>query len=171
MKVLFKNTTRYSRDIYETYLSFHQKKYHTAYQFYTAVVFFAFLFCITLQLLHDSYTLAVLTCSLLTVFILWRLLHPVAQIQKERSSEKITEEKQYRFVFYEKHFEIWDKHQFYVGKYFQLYRIWETKDFFYLYTEKNRAFLLSKTGFSVGNAADFSRFLQKKCWHNFYKEK
>ena len=138
---------------------------------YTAWVFFAFLFCITLQLLHGSYTLAVLTCILLTIFVLWRLLHPLQEIQKERTSEKITKEKQYRFVFYEKHFEIWDHNQFYVGKYAQLYKVFDTADFFYLYTEKNRAFLLDKKGFLVGTPEDFSNFMKKKCWFCFSKER
>jgi len=170
MKVLFKNTTRYSSAIYETFLAFHQKKYHMPYQFYTALVFFIFLFCITLQLWYRAYALAFLTASMLTFFITWRLLHPVKEIQKERGSKKITEEKQYCFVFYENYFEIWDKNQYYVGKYFQLHKVWDTPDFFYLYPNKNRAFLLDKQGFSVGTAIDFSKFMKQKCWFCFHKE-
>lgn len=157
--------------MYETFLSFHQKKYHTPYQFYTAFVFFAILFCITLQLWNGSYYLAIITCALLTGFILWRLLHPVKEIQKERTSEKITKEKVYRFVFYEHHFEIWDKNEYYKAKYFQLHKVFDTPEYFYLYANKNRAFLLDKQGFSLGTAEDFSKFMKKKCWFCFHKEK
>jgi len=171
MKILFKNVTRYTAVAYEEFLAFHQKKYHTAYQFYTAFVFFAFLFCITLQLWYGSYALAILFCLFLSVFLLWRLLHPTRQIQKERSSKKITQERKYRFVFYNHHFEIWDKNACYTGRYFQLYKVLDTPNFFYLYQNKNRAFLLDKTGFAVGTAEEFSKFIKKKCWFSYSLEK
>ena len=41
----------------------------------------------------------------------------------------------------------------------------ETKDFFYLYIDKNHAFLLNKSNFIKGNKFEFLKFLKKKLWY------
>ena len=38
MKLLFKNTTRYSEEVYKEFLSFHQNKYQFRYTLYTFVI-------------------------------------------------------------------------------------------------------------------------------------
>ena len=84
-------------------------------------------------------------------------------------SEKITKEKEFSFRFFEKHFEISDKQKIEKLKYYKLRRVFETKTFFYLYIDKNHAFLLNKNSFVIGSPEEFSKFIKKKCPFHFKK--
>ena len=68
MKVLFKNKTKYSKEIYEEFLGFHQEKYGTRYYAYTALIAIALLFCIVLQIQSKHYWIALLTIFILAYF-------------------------------------------------------------------------------------------------------
>ena len=56
-------------------------------------------------------------------------------------------------------------------KYLNLRKVFETKDFFYLYLDKTHAFIINKKNFSIGTSLDFSRFIKKKCFLRFKKVK
>ena len=38
LKILFKNETKYNKEIYENFLNFHNKKFHFKYTLYTAAI-------------------------------------------------------------------------------------------------------------------------------------
>lgn len=169
MKILFKNRTKYTKSTYQEFLNFHQEKYGPKYQFYTAIILILIFFCFAMQVKYHKYTLAILFACSLTAFFLWRFFHPLKQIKKEMESEKITKEKEFSFRFFEKHFEISDKQKIEKMKYYKLLRVFETKTFFYLYIDKNHAFLLSKNSFVIGSPEEFSKFIKKKCPFHFKK--
>lgn len=169
MKLLFKNTTQYTKPVYDEFLEFHRKKYHLTYTIYTAVVTALVLFCIVLQVKYHNFTLAILVCCVLTAFILWRLLHPVSEVAKEYKSDKIKKEKEFTFKFYDKFFIVSDDKEFSKLKYFNLYRVFETNSFFYLYIDKTHSFLLNKSCFKKQNPHEFSIFIKKKCWWCYKK--
>ena len=73
----------------------------------------------------------------------------------------------FTFNFYKFYFEI-DKTRVY---YFKLHKVFETKDYFYLYLDEDTAFLVSKSGFKIGTPKDFSEFIKKKCMFKYSKEK
>lgn len=52
-------------------------------------------------------------------------------------------------------------------KYYKLYKIFDDKNSFYLYINKNYSFVLAKDGFTIGNAEDFYKFIKKKIWYKF----
>ena len=68
-----------------------------------------------------------------------------------------------------------DKFYFEIDKtrvyYFKLHKVFETKDYFYLYLDEDTAFLVSKSGFKLGTPKDFSEFIKKKCIFKYSKEK
>ena len=101
LKVLFKNTTQYSKQVYDKFLEFHKKKYRIPYIAFNIVVIALILFCLVLQVQYHNFNIAILICILLTTFILWRYLHPISEIEKEYKSEKIKNEKTFTFKFYE----------------------------------------------------------------------
>lgn len=162
LKLLFKNKTKYTRTVYDKYLSFHTKKYSFSYKIYTMVIIFLILFCLILQVKYHYYNLAIIFCIILTCFFLWRFLHPIKQVQDEYNGETLTQEKKFTFCFYEKYFTIKNKREFNKIKYYRLYRIFETSNFFYLYIDKTHAFLIDKSTFSIGNSNDFASFLRHK---------
>lgn len=169
LKILFKNTTKYNKNIYMDFLEFHRKKYRWAYILYTATILALLLFCVIIQIKNHNLTLAILFCIVITCFFLWRYLHPISEVSKEFRSEKIQDEKEFTFIFYKNYFKIRDKLQFDVISYYKLYRIYETSTFFYLYIDRSHAFLLDKSSFLLGSSEEFSEFIRKKCWYKFKK--
>lgn len=171
LKILFKNTTKYSPDIYQEFLTFHGKKHQFTYILYTAIIIALLLFCVIVQVKSHNLSLAIIFCIIITFFFLWRYFHPISKISKEFESEKIRNEKEFTFIFYEKYIKIRDKLQFDTIKYYKLYKVYETPTFFYLYIDRTHSFLIDKSKFSLGSSEDFSTFIQKKCWYNFKKVK
>ena len=53
----------------------------------------------------------------------------------------------------------------------KLHKVFETKEYFYLYVNEDTAFLVSKNGFKLGNSNDFSEFIKKKCLLKYSKQK
>ena len=145
MKLLFKNTTKYSKSVYDEFLKFHRKKYRFTYILYNVIVIALILFCITVQVQYHNFTIAILFCFALSLFVLWRYLHPIEEVTKEYNSEKIQKEKSFTFKFYEKFYTCEDSKQISKLKYYKLYKVYETNDFFYLYIDRTHSFLLDKT--------------------------
>ena len=136
---------------------------------YTAFIIGLLLFCLVVQVNAHNYSLAIIFCSIITVFFLWRYLHPISEVSKDFKSDKIQKEEKFTFIFYENNFKIRAKLQTSIMKYSDLYKIFETPTFFYLYTDKTHSMLLKKDSFSIGSANEFSNFIRKKCWYKFKK--
>jgi len=162
LKLLFKNKTKYTREVYDSYLIFHNKKYGFTYKLYTIIIVFLILFCLILQVKYRYYNLAIIFCIGLTCFFLWRFLHPIKQVQNEYNGETLTQEKEFTFCFYEKYFTIKNKNELNKIHYYKLYKIFETSKFFYLYVDKTHSFLIDKSTFLIGNSNDFGSFLKHK---------
>ncbi len=171
LKLLFENTTKYTKATYDTFLAFHSKKYHFSYMLCTILVVAFILFALVLQIKYHNYTLAFIFCFGMTFFILWRFFRPISDISKEYKSEKIKKEKEFTFKFYDNFFMVEDDKQFSKLKYYQLHKVFETNDSFYLYLDKNHSFLLNKDGFKKKNPSAFSTFIKKKCWWCFKTHK
>ena len=167
MKLLFKNTTKYTKPIYDEFLSFHSQKYHFSYTLYTCIIVAFILFFLIVQVRIHQFAFVFLGGCILTAFILWRFFHPISTISKEYKSEKIQKEKEFTFKFYENYFTSEDEKEFSEMKYRQLYKIFETPTFFYLYIDKTHAFLLNKSTFKKDRSFEFSNFIQKKCWWKY----
>lgn len=172
LKILFKNVTKYDEEIYTDFLKFHQKVFGLKYSFYTAFVIGLLLILVSMQVRTHNMDLAIILCFLITGFFLWRYLHPASEVSKEFNSEKIQDEKEFTFIFYEKKIKIRenDKLETYIIKYNELYRVYKTEDFYYLYTDSRHSLLINTNSFIIGNSEDFSEFIKKKCKFK-YKDK
>ena len=165
MEILFKNKTKYTKKAYEKYLQFHQNKYGQIYQFSTIVIILLLNFCIIMNLKYSNYSTSfILTITLIT-FCFYRFFYPLKKVEKELKTEKFEKEKEFTFTFYKKFFVISDKKFSDKINYWKLHKIFETDDFFYLYINKDNAFLIDKSTFSKGNISEFSKFLKKKIWY------
>lgn len=60
MKILFKNKTKYTKEVYNQFLEIHRIKYNFSYRLYTVITIILIFFCLTLQVQYHNYTLAVL---------------------------------------------------------------------------------------------------------------
>lgn len=171
MKLLFKNKTKYTEEIYNKFLNFHSNHYRYSYTLYTAIISFFILFFIFIQLKIHNVSISFILCIILTAFILWRIFHPIFEVSKEYTSDKIQNEQEYIFKFYEKYFTVEDNCSISNTKYSDLYKIFETEEFFYLYVDRTHSLLLAKTSFLKGDSDEFSNFIQKKCWYKYKKIK
>ena len=62
MKLLFKNTTRYSEKVYKEFLNFHQNKYQFRYTLYTFVIAMLLIMFLIVQIKSYNYTFAIIFC-------------------------------------------------------------------------------------------------------------
>ena len=170
LKILFKNTTKYNKKIYKEFLEFHSEKFDLKYFLSTGIIAFILLFCIVLQIKYQHYVLASLFIIIIISFLAWRFLHPVSEVKKSYNSTPIQKEQELNYTFYEKTFKIREKVNTETINYRDLYKIFETKSFFYLYIDKTHSFLVDKNGFYKGSSDDFADFCKKNYWWKFKKE-
>ena len=83
MNMLFKNTTKYSKECYENFLIFHNKKFGVSSNFYTLLIVILMAFCIALQLKAGNTQLVFIFILTLICFLLWRIFHPIKEVKDE----------------------------------------------------------------------------------------
>ena len=167
MKPLFTNTTKYNKNNYEQFLEFHNKKFSFSYNFYTIIMTVLLIICMILNILEKNILFILMFLGILIVFLLYRLYFPLKRLQKTQKQYQKNKELVCEYSFYKWYFTLNDK-TFY---YFKLYKVFETKDYFYLYINDEHAALVSKNSFKTGNQKDFTEFIKKKCLFKYRKQK
>ena len=161
LEILFKNKTTYSKEAYDDFLFFHRKKFGNKYKIYNIFVIALILFCIVYLVGYRHYNSAIIFCLFLVGFIYWRFFKPIIDVSKEYKSDKICKSASFIFSFYEKFFTVESNNHISKIKYHNLYKIFETDSFFYLYVDKTHSFLLNKSTFTKGNCENFRIFISK----------
>ncbi len=167
MDILFKNTTKYTKDLYLSFLYFHNEKFGIKYHLFSLLVIIFFISCIILQLSNLLFVPAITLTIFLVGFVVYRYSFFNSKVSKELKSSKIADSKEITFCFYDNRIEIFTGNTALSVKYNQIYKIFDMPDLFYIYIGKQCALLVSKNGFTIGNALDFSDFLRKKCWRKY----
>lgn len=171
MKLLFKNITTYSQNVYDIFLKFHAKKFSFRYHTFSLMISMLLFFLIMLHVQYHDYGIALIFCACLTAFILWRYFHPIEEVRNDYHSEKVINEHVFTFSFYDTYFKVFSKEEYSIIAYKDLYKIFETDSFFYLYLNHSHSLLLDKYGFKEGNSLEFSAFIKKKCPFKYKLEK
>ena len=166
MNPLFKNITKYTEKSYQQFVNFHGNKFNLSYNYYTIITFILIIYCIFYSISQKTFWLTLLFIIMFIGYIIIRIYIPIKRYEKTKNKLE-NKSSSFTFNFYKFFFEI-DKTKIY---YFKLYKVFETKDYFYLYIDEDTAFLVSKSGFKIGNATDFSEFIKKKCMFKYNKEK
>lgn len=166
MKPLFKNITKYNKKNYEQFLEFHNKKYSFSYNFYTITMIILLIYCIIFNIIQKNFSMFLLFLVLLIIFLFTRIYLPIKRYQKTQKQIAKNKENNFTFSFYDLYFTI-NKTTFY---YLKLYKVFETNDYFYLYINEDYAALVSKNGFKVGTAEEFSKFIKKKCLFKYSRK-
>jgi len=172
-KLLFKNTTQYSKQLYDEFTLFHNKKNYLLYNLCTIFVLILFIYCLIMTIKYKVIGLVIIFTFAILGFIMYRLFSPIMFYKKEVKKKAISKEKIFSFYFYDKYFKIRDNLNFDKIHYYKLYKVYETKNYFYLYFNKKYSFIVSKNGFSLGTTEDFSKFIKNKMWlrySNDYKK-
>jgi len=166
MKPLFENTTKYNKKNYEQFLGFHNKKFSFSYNLYTIIMTILLVICMILNILERKLLFVFMFLGILVLFLLYRLYWPMKRHQKTQKQYENNKQLICNYSFYKWYFTLNDK-TFY---YFKLYKVFETKDYFYLYINDEHASLVNKNGFKNGNSKDFAEFIKKKCLFKYSKQ-
>ena len=166
MKPLFKNITIYNSKNYNQFIKFHGQKFNFSYNMYTLIMAVLLIYCIILNIIQINILLILLFLTMLILIFLFRMYLPMKRYQKTK--KKFTQNKQTSVTinFFKFHFTL-EKKAF---PYYKLYKVFETKDYFYLYVDEENAVLISKNGFKIGTTKQFSEFIKKKCLFKYSKE-
>ena len=167
MKVLFKNVTKYNKKNYEQFLQFHNKKFGFSYNFYTIIMSILLIVCIVFSANEKNILFVFMFLIILIAFLLFRLYFPMKKHEKTEKQYKANKENLCTYSFYDWYFTL-NEQTFY---YFKLFKVFETKDYFYLYINDENAALVSKNGFQKGSTKEFSEFIKKKCLLKYSKQK
>ena len=166
-EILFKNVTIYNTKNYNQFIKFHNKKYSFSNNLYTIIMSVLLIYCVILNIKQKNIQFTMLFVALLIGFLWWKIYFPMKRYQKTQKNLANFKEKGFTFSFYDLYF-LLDKKTIY---YFKLYKVFETKDYFYLYINPDYAMLVSKNGFEIGTAEEFSKFIKKKCLFKYSKQK
>lgn len=166
MKPLFKNITEYTEKNFQQFVSFHAKKFTFKYNLYTIIMTLLIIYCIILCVVKKDIKLLFLFIAILILFLLFRIYIPNQRYLKTRKDLKLKKSTNFVFSFYNNYFTI-GKKRFY---YFKLNKVYETKNYFYIYIDEDNAALVNKSGFVLGTSNDFSNFIKKKCLLKYSKE-
>lgn len=166
MKPLFKNITIYNSKNYNQFIKFHGDKFNFSYNAYTLVMLVLILYCVILNIIELNIPLMLLFLAMFAFIILFRIYIPGNRYQKTK--KKFAENKQTSITidFFKFYFKIEQK----VYPYLKLYKVFETKDYFYLYIDEENAVLVNKNGFKLGTAEEFTDFIKKKCLFKYSKQ-
>ena len=166
MKLLFKNITIYNSKNYNQFIKFHGDKFNFSYNAYTMVMLVLMLYCIVLNIIQKNIFLFLLFVTMFALTILIRMYLPGKRYQKTK--KKFAEKKQTSITidFFKFYFKVEQN----IYPYLKLFKVFETKDYFYLYIDEETAILVNKNGFQLGNAEEFTNFIKKKCLFKYSKQ-
>ena len=166
MKPLFKNITIYNSKNYNQFIKFHGEKFNFSYNMYTLAMLALILYCIILNIIQKNIVLILLFLAMFILTSLFRLYLPGKRYQKTKKKFAKSKETSITINFFKFHFKIDKK----VYTYLKLHKVFETKDYFYLYLDEENAILVSKNGFKLGTVSEFTEFIKKKCLFKYSKE-
>ena len=164
MKVLFKNTTQYTKENCNQFIEFHQKKYGKKELMKILIAGIAILYIVIFNIIYKNWML------ILGIIALGAILYLINRAQAEKQSKKKNKIKVFTFYFYDRYIKIKYKREFERLAYFRLHKIFETDKYFYLYLDEKSSLILDKEGFEVGTAAEFSQFIKGKCPLKFSRQ-
>ena len=164
MRVLFKNTTKYNKENCNNFINFHTNKYGKREIIKYILMFLVFIYIFIFNIIYKNWYFF-LTVAIV-IFIIY-LVNKRKNTKKNKARKRI---KQYTFYFYDRHIKIRYRRQFDRMLYFQIKKIFETEDNFFLYTDDKHSLILDKDGFEIGSAEEFSKFIKKKCPFKYNNE-
>ncbi len=166
-KILFKNITTYNTQNYSKFLEFHNDKYELSYNFYTIIMAILIAYCFIINIKHKNFLVGLLFFVVLALFVVLRFYLPFRRYKKTNENIKKPSTSKHVFLFYDYYLKV-DNQIIY---YLKLYKVFEAKDYFYLYLNKDYSLMISKSGFKIGTVEEFTNFIKKKCLFKYKKEK
>lgn len=162
MKILFKNTTKYDKENRDNFINFHNNKYGKKEFLQSLVITICVISILIFNMIGRNWHIIILIpLVILFIYLITK--------SKEEKKQKKQKDKELSFFFYEKHIKIKFKRQFERMNYFEIKKIHETDENFFLYTDENHSLILDKQGFTIGSSKEFAKFIKNKCPFKYKK--
>lgn len=167
MEILFKNVTTLNKDEYIELIKFHGQKNNFKYYLYTAIMGLILIIGMSYQIILRNYISLTLLALIFIGFLAYRFIEPYRKAEKEMKGEKVQGNLVNTYIFYDKNFVIKNKYGKDTFKYRKLFKVYENKNVFYLYINKEDVFIVEKNKFEIGNPYEFKEFIAKKVGYKF----
>ena len=165
MKVLFKNVTKYTKENCSNFEKFHTNKYGKKEMLRIILGIIVLLYIVIFNIRYKNWFL-ILGIVVLALLLYWMENYRLNKEKKEKKKVKV-----FTFYFYENYMKVKYKKQFERLLYLNFHKVFETDQYFFLYTGEKNSLILNKEGFEIGTAEDFSKFIKAKCPFKYHKEK
>lgn len=167
MEKIFENKTNYSEKEYDIFLESYKKEFATSENVYIIIYTMFFGFCMILAFIEKEFLLGIALLIGLGIYLWYKIIRPNKLVEKTKKSQKVSGSFVNNYDFYQNYFKVENSEGKAQILYFKLYRVVETKDYFYIYISRRYAFIVSKAGFTKGNKVDFSKFIKKKVFTKY----
>lgn len=160
MESLFENITEYSKDLYDKYIKFHSRKYGVQ-----ELIFYIFaLVLLVILTIRGVQTLK------WKMIVIWIAVFAIIYINRKRVFKSKEQYKtivrkradRVKYIFYDKYFETLYQGEVSKVSYFEIKKVFELSDRYYLYLDKSHACIILKYGFTKGEEEEFRAFLDTK---------
>ena len=167
MEKLFENKTKYSDKEYSAFLTSYKEEFfktEIAYMFFN-IAFFGM--CMIFAFKENEKILALALLIGLLVYAWVKIIRPIIAVRKDQKSHKFSGHFVNNYEFYKNFFKVQNSDGNAQIVYLNLYRVVETKTYFYMYISREYAFIVSKLGFTKGTPEEFSKFIKKKVFTKY----
>lgn len=159
-EILFKNETICTQREYKNFLKVQQKEYALPEFLYTfGYTIFFIIFGFVLIGYKDIST-GIILILFGILFFIYRNWYP--NNLKKKQKRKLKKPLKNTYIFYKNYFIIENIKGNSKIFYLRIHRVIETKEVFYIYLNREGAFIVSKMGFIQGEEKEFKEFLKKK---------
>lgn len=165
MKILFKNTTKYDKENCNNFIMFHNNKYGRKELIQGILVALFAIYVLIFNIVYKNWAFIII------LLLLCALVYLINKYKSEKNKNKKEKVKEFTFYFYEKYIKIKYKRQFERVRYFEIKKVFETNENFFLYMDEKSSLILDKDKFEIGTSKEFSQFIRRKCPFKYSKEK
>lgn len=167
MEKLFENKTKYSQKEYDIFLKSYTEEYAASDRAYMIFYILFFGLCMIFAFKEREFILAIVLLIGLGIYLWYKIIRPFKAVEKDKKSQKLSGSFINKYEFYKNYFKVENPEGTAQILYFKLYRVVETKSYYYIYISRQYAFIVSKLGFTEGKSEDFSRFIKKKVFSRY----
>lgn len=160
MEILFENKTAYTKELYDKYIKFHSRRYGVQ-ELIMYALLAVLLVILTIRAFKDfgAITIGIWILVIAIIYVYRTRIFKSREQYKDVVSRK-TEKAIYRF--YDRYFESTYQGETTKISYFEIKKVFELSDRYYLYLDKNHACVLLKDSFTKGKEEAFRDFLDTK---------
>ena len=170
MELKFKNITKCSKEMYNEFLIFHNKKFAIKERAQLLFVLFVIAYMLVFNIKYKNFTfMAIIAIILLICFFTYKIYRRETTPKKEMKSSKIVNKDEIVYEFYNLYVNInrnGKKGRIWYNK---IYKVYQDNENFYFYLDETHALIMTKNTFVKGSLNEFKEFISKRCLFKYKK--